>query len=134
MRVRKPLVWLLAVAAISVLVFLGVALIEAIRFSPDKLRAELWSITPRGSHVEEVEAAIKEQLGPRAEGMSWNFDRGGNVTEVVLRYGGYYRIERLPWQTGVYPHWHFDQAGRLSDISLRYYVETPFAYDELQEP
>jgi hypothetical protein len=134
MRVRTPLAWLFAVALLAVLVFLGDALVRAMRFSPDQLRAELWSISPRGSDVEGVKMAIKEQLGSKAKGMSWNVDRGGNVTEIVVRCGGYYRLNRLPWQTVVYSHLQFDHAGRLSDISLRYYVETPFAYDELQEP
>jgi hypothetical protein len=96
--------------------------------SSEALRAELLTLAPRGTTVDDVEALIREHHWD--QGKCWSIDDNQVMRQISIQYDGYSELRRFPWmRTTIEAHFHFDPAGRLCDIALHRFPE-PFPGQE----
>src|SRR5207249_11098070 len=89
---------------------------DPVRRPPQEILADLATITPLGSRVEAVEAALREHGWH--EGMCWTETKAGTKSSITARYGEVYLLGPSPGRLIVEAHWHFDDEGKLADIAL----------------
>jgi hypothetical protein len=117
--------------ALLVVVLLITMLVWGGSRAPDVILKELARMTPLGSTVPEVEAALQKR--GLHEGMCWSEDKDGTKAAIKVRYADFYRLGLPPPRTIIEAQWHFDDAGKLSDISLDYYSSGMLAFGFTKE-
>lgn len=90
----------------------------------DKIETELWSLTPKGNSVEQVQMALRAHFG--REGKLGYVDLGKKVKIISLDYGQYIELRNFPYETTVVKgYWLFDQEERLKEINVELFVDGP---------
>jgi hypothetical protein len=116
---RRWLVGGAGLLVLGVLVTLAAFLFVLDRHAPDAVLADLASLTPLGSTVPEVEAALRGRGWH--EGMCWVEDMDGRKSRIDARCADFYRPGFPPPRIVIQAQWHFGEDGKLRDIALDYF-------------
>lgn len=119
MKARRWLVALLTLLGLGGLAFLAAMLFGTDRYAPDSMLTDIASLTPPGSSVAEVEAALRRRGWN--EGMGGVEGADGQIERIDARCADFYRLGLPPERMVIQAHWHFGDDGKLRDIALDYY-------------
>ena len=119
---KKKIWWIgtiVALLGITLAILLVLAFIGHARRPPNVIRAELLSLAPPGTPLDEVKALIVKKGWDKGKG--WREGSKGNWSEIMTQYGSFRPLDSPLSEVKIEVHWHFDDSGRLSNISLHYY-------------
>jgi hypothetical protein len=125
MKISRWLAVCLALLCIGVAGWIAMVVFLSGARSSDAVLDDLALLTPLGSSVPAVEAAIRQRH--MDAGMCWSEDNDGKKSSITVRYSDNYAWRIPPERNIIEAHWHFDPAGKLNDISLDYYRTSVFA-------
>jgi hypothetical protein len=109
----------LALLTVGLLACTALILFGTNRHAPDAVLADLATLTPLGTTVAEVEAALRERGWH--EGMGWADGPDGTKVHIVARCADFYRPGLPPPRVMIQAQWQFGDDGKLRDIALDYY-------------